>query len=244
MSPWDPANSEIWTKAKLEELDRREVCLHEAGHALLAEHFACLGWAAIERIGDPSRTMRAWVGQCKVDGYRSTPFRMAVVGFGGVAAEIAASEELDFETLVAEVFNAIDTEEDFSETDMALIRRTTKVWRAAKVASRVILRKWGHLLEIAEALSVHGFYSTPLKGFRAGGIPARPNVAAVFPRTPEAPGNAALIAAAPALLEAVEAALPVLAYASEQGGGPMDARAQHARRLAKLALAGLQGGAR
>lgn len=80
--------------------------------------------------------------------------------------------------------------------------------------------------------------------FRADGVPIAPNVAAVFPRTPGALGNAALIAAAPALLDAVEAALPVLAYASEQGGGPMDARAQDARRLAKLALAGLEGGAR
>jgi hypothetical protein len=149
------------SSAEAEKLDKRNVAFHEAGHAIVAEHFGG-SWAAhITRKGKPTLSNKSWTGQTH-HLTTPTPFRRAVIGWAGMVAEEFFAQDAMQDFTLDDLRGQFEFEsESASQSDRTHIDGTKFKFRALKTALRIILSKKSRLAEIAEVLMRDGHANGP-----------------------------------------------------------------------------------
>lgn len=149
------------TATPLADVIRRDlelVCYHEAGHHLAARHFGIHAAIRITPTGKPpTREEKAFSGQVVLYG-PTTKFRMAVICWAGPLAEAAIKEPNPRECVadadwVWQQQDWIADGEEMSETDRAGMFGHPQVNRAARLAAKILARRFDDL-EFAAKLEI------------------------------------------------------------------------------------------
>jgi hypothetical protein len=139
--------------------DREASARHEAGHFAVAAHFGLETCTTVWRMGPSTLWRRAWVGQTRFSPTPS-PFRLAVIGWGGLLAEarFLTPEDVTGENLWA-WFNAtlelVELDASYSDSDAKSVSGHPS-WHACRTADRILTRETRLLDEVARALARGG----------------------------------------------------------------------------------------
>ena len=135
--------------------DRLCAARHEAGHAIVADHFG-EDWNA-DIWYSPSKKpleVKLWAGRTRHFNPDFSPlsrFRSCVVVMGGPLAELLADEAFELDCAFEEIESALECG-DLSETDMAVMRGHHQPWRACNVAFGILSKCADELARLTELL--------------------------------------------------------------------------------------------
>jgi hypothetical protein len=137
---------------KMEERDKRRSAYHEAGHAVVCEHFGILWEASIRHVGKPTWEAKAYRGQVRFLS-DTTPFRRSVIAYAGVMAEYIEFDEDENGSDLDDCYDYFDLElGNYSDTDRAFITSHPAQNRSMKTAWGILQKRKELLDRIASKL--------------------------------------------------------------------------------------------
>lgn len=137
------------TTDELRAHDKEMLCLHEAGHCVVAWHFGLFASFKLNEVGKPTLENHAFTGRAMF--WPTTKFREAVIGWAGVVAEAMQgrthAEWQEEAECLWDYYSLLET--DLSDTDREAIFGHPMRYRAFTTAVRILSKRFSEVQSAA-----------------------------------------------------------------------------------------------